>query len=131
MHQRAVELALQCLTDRQIAKVLGVTPQTIHNWKKNHPQFKTDLLAAKAEVDDYVESALFKRATGATVVEEQVVVVGGETQVVAKHKQLPPDTAAAFIWLKNRRPKDWKDKKEITGLDGEPITIRVIPGAGS
>ena len=28
-------------------------------------------------------------------------------------KRMPPDTAAAFIWLKNRRPKEWRDRRDV------------------
>ncbi|WGS85031.1 hypothetical protein [Methylomonas sp. UP202] len=34
-------------------------------------------------------------------------------EVVTTEKEALPDTSAAFIWLKNRRPKDWRDKIEI------------------
>ncbi len=32
-------------------------------------------------------------------------------------KQVSPDTTAQIFWLKNRKPKEWRDKKEteVTG----------------
>lgn len=38
-------------------------------------------------------------------------------------KHYPPDTVAAFIWLKNRQPKLWKDKIELK----EDINLNVFP----
>lgn len=38
------------------------------------------------------------------------------TKEVTKH--YPPDTTAAIFWLKNRKPNDWRDRKDITH-DGE------------
>jgi hypothetical protein len=37
-------------------------------------------------------------------------------------KYYPPDTAAAFIWLKNRR--GWKDKQELDHKT--PIPIKFV-----
>lgn len=28
-------------------------------------------------------------------------------------RELPPDTTAGIFWLKNRKPKDWRDKQEV------------------
>lgn len=42
-------------------------------------------------------------------------------------KEVPPDTVAALFWLKNRKPKDWRDKREteISGKDGQKLTIEL------
>jgi hypothetical protein len=40
-------------------------------------------------------------------------------------KHVPPDVAAAFIWLKNRRPAEWKDRHEVTGKDGGAIEMNI------
>lgn len=42
-------------------------------------------------------------------------------------KEVPPDTVAALFWLKNRKPKDWRDKREteLSGKDGEKLTIEL------
>lgn len=42
-------------------------------------------------------------------------------------RHIPADTTAAIFWLKNRRPKDWRDKQEheLTGKDGKPIETTV------
>ncbi|KXT63133.1 hypothetical protein [Lactococcus sp. DD01] len=42
-------------------------------------------------------------------------------------KEVPPDTTAALFWLKNRKPKDWRDKREteLSGKDGEKLTIEL------
>lgn len=38
-------------------------------------------------------------------------------------KHYPPDTGAAFIWLKNRQPHKWKDKVEVK----EDINLNIFP----
>lgn len=42
-------------------------------------------------------------------------------------KEVPPDTVAALFWLKNRKPNDWRDKREteISGKDGDKLTIEL------
>lgn len=42
-------------------------------------------------------------------------------------KEVPPDTVAALFWLKNRKPNDWRDKREteLSGKDGEKLTIEL------
>jgi hypothetical protein len=71
---------------------------------------------------------LFRRATGYSHPETKVFCgEWGERQVkVTKH--YPPDTAACFIWLKNRRPEKWRDvqKLEHSGVNGGPIETRTF-----
>ena len=40
-------------------------------------------------------------------------------------KQVVPDTTVQIFWFKNRKPKQWRDKREIevTGGDDGPIKI--------
>ncbi|WP_406840826.1 helix-turn-helix domain-containing protein [Lactococcus lactis] len=42
-------------------------------------------------------------------------------------KEIPPDTIAALFWLKNRKPNEWRDKREteITGKDGNDLSINI------
>ena len=35
-------------------------------------------------------------------------------RMITYTEHFPPDTAAAFIWLKNRQPHRWRDKKEVS-----------------
>ena len=44
-------------------------------------------------------------------------------------REIPPDTAAAFIWLKNRRPDKWRDKHEedLKDNDERPVIIDIRP----
>ena len=34
-------------------------------------------------------------------------------EVKRVRKQVVPDTTAQIFWLKNRKPEDWRDKREI------------------
>lgn len=95
------------LTNEQIAKNMGVGLSTLYSYQKQYNEIAQALKKGK-EVSDYeVENALYRRAVGCTVTE--IVEIDGE-KVKETTKTVPPDTAAAFIWLKNRRPDKWRDK---------------------
>ena len=56
----AVELmARRGFTDKDIAVCLGVTEQTINNWKKAHPDFFESLKDWKDHADGNVERSIY------------------------------------------------------------------------
>lgn len=65
-------------------------------YKLNHPE------ATKQEIDDYAAEKVPTR--------ERIELFQNEREV-------PPDTTAAIFWLKNRKPDEWRDRKE-TELSG-------------
>lgn len=121
----AVELmARRGFTDKEIARCLGVTEQTVNNWKKAHPDFFESLKEWKDHADQNVERSLYERATGYTApdtkaqwVEGAEVVDGnvvktGRWEYAEMKKHYPPDTTAQIFWLKNRKKDEWRDKLE-------------------
>lgn len=146
-------------TDKEIAEFFNVEESTINNWKLAHPEFLESLKKGKIIADAEVANALHKRAvgykydevtfeklavneTGMSIDEEGDI---GATKVEAYKrkvitKEVPPDVAAANIWLKNRRGKvdkaaqRWADKVEtgITDTEGNdvPVTIFELPNNG-
>lgn len=114
-------------TDAQLAELFEVNIDTIHEWKKVYPQFSDILKAAKAIPDDEVEQSLLKRAKGYDLQTTKYANESGE-MVVREGKHFPPDTVACIFWLKNRRPKEWRDKivQEFSGEDGGPAILQII-----
>ena len=94
------------LTDEQIAHNMGITPSTLYSWKTSHPEISESLKKGKDVADYEVENALFKRALGFQY-DEVTLECGIETKRVTK--MVAPDTGAAAMWLKNRRPDKWRD----------------------
>ena len=114
------------LTDKQIAKKMGISEVTLNSYKKKYPKFFKSLKKGKEVVDYEVEKALLKRALGYEYTE--VTEEGG---VVTKKvtKEVKPDTTAQIFWLKNRKPDEWRDKKNID-LDINKIPdINLVRGA--
>jgi hypothetical protein len=116
--ERIVENAGKAaLTDAQLAGVLGVNECAIHRWKVD-PAFVQALKKGKAQADKSVEDSLYVRAIGYTYDEVTVDEKNG-TKTVTKH--MAADPTAMIFWLKNRKPKQWRDRREVTGADGAPI----------
>jgi hypothetical protein len=116
--EAAYKLTLLGLTDAQLAIYLGVTEQTVNNWKVKHPEFFESIKKGKELADVAVVQSLYKRATGFEYTEQHVEKIKvGENQerIVTKavKKQVVPDTTATIFWLKNRQPKAWRDKVEV------------------
>ena len=76
------------LTDEQIAENLGISTSTFYDYKSKHSEFSESLKKGKEVVDYEVENALLKNALSGNI-------------------------TAQIFWLKNRRPKQWKDKVEV------------------
>lgn len=79
------------LTNEQIAQNMGITRQTLNVWSKKYSSISDALKKGKEVVDYAVENALLKNALGG-------------------------DTTAQIFWLKNRKPKQWRDKPEQDAL---------------
>lgn len=118
---RVTAWARDGLTDKQIAKNMGIGEKTIHEWKKRFPAFSTALKKGKEVVDIEVENSLHKRAMGfeyeevTTEIREIPDGKGGikqEKHIKRTKKFIPPETTAMIYWLKNRRPDKWRDRPE-------------------
>lgn len=103
------------LTDEQLAKNIGITPSTLYAWKAKFPEISEALKKGKEVVDIEVENALLKRAKGYRYVEERTKIENGRiTEIITVTKEVPPDVGAAAMWLKNRKPKAWRDRPDAS-----------------
>ena len=104
------------LTDEQIAKNLGIAYSTFREYKNKHSALSAALKRGKEVVDIEVENALLKRALGYKydeVTKERDKDTGELVVTKVVTKEVIGDTTAQIYWLKNRKPEDWRDKKEI------------------
>lgn len=131
---KLTEWALSGLTDEQIASNMGIGRSTLYEWKAKHEVITNALKKGKEVVDIQVENALLKSALGYdyTEVTEERIDDTGE-MVVAKKvtKHILPNTTAQIFWLKNRKPAEWRDRKDLehSGKDGGPIQIEALTSA--
>ena len=100
-------------------------------YKKDYPELNELLKKGKDKADYKVENALFKKATGYTYEEvtreEFENPDTGERElrivkVVTKH--VAPDVGAIVFFLKNRKPKHWKDNPHKVKFDKEILELR-------
>ena len=93
------------LTDDQIAQNMGIGYSTLQTWKGKYQDIQDTLKKGKEVVDFEVENALLAAA-------------------------LEGNTTAQIFWLKNRKPKKWRDKPPEGKLtDAENNLLDAITGA--
>lgn len=110
------------LVDKQIAEdKIIINEATLCRWKNRFPQIMQALKKGKEVVDREVENSLLKRAMGYDYIETTEELVKnpdtGESEMkITKriNKHMAPDTTALIYWLKNRKPVEWRDKKELS-----------------
>ena len=118
-------MARDGLIDEQIAKNLGIAYSTFKVYKNKHVAFSSALKKGKEVVDREVENALLKKAMGHIQVVKKAfkvkeVLYEGGRRVSEKEKivtadeemYIPPDTTAQIFWLKNRKPEEWRDRRD-------------------
>ena len=76
------------LTNEQIANNLGIGITPFYTMPKDHSELMKPLKKGKEVVDYEVENALLKNALSGNI-------------------------TAQIFWLKNRKPKQWKDKVDL------------------
>lgn len=123
--EQVKKLAMLGLTDEQLATYFDVGVVTIRNWKAKYPEFLSALKDGKDHADAEVARSLYQRATGYSHEAVKIFNDQGSPLLVPYIERYPPDTTACIFWLKNRRPKEWRDRQEHTGSDGGPLEITV------
>lgn len=101
------------MTHEDIAEKIGVKARTLAAWERSSEKLGKALAESREQADAKVEAALLKKALGFKTTEKKYVVKpDGKEEVTTVTKEVPPDAAAASVWLKNRRPDKWRDKPE-------------------
>lgn len=120
--QVAEAWARRGLNDEQIAYNLGIGKTAFYEYQNRYPEFAEAVKRGKLPANLVMENAFFKKGKGFEYTERTVESVQKDGSVEIRNiktttKYFPPDTAAAFIWLKNREPDLWKDKLDVdTGV---------------
>ena len=90
-----------------VAKELGISLRKLYKLYGGKDQvLKAELLIPLTTLE--VENALLKKACGFIITEEKEK--GDEVTTV--HKEVPPDTTAARLWLESKCPEIWRQKSE-------------------
>lgn len=94
-----VRVAFRAGADWHLAAHLAkVSRQALEQYQERHPDIKQQWADARAEADGRIVKCLYDKAkTG--------------------------DLGAICFWLKNRRPDEWRERREIVGDKGNPVAI--------
>jgi len=100
-------------TNREIAHALDVAEGTYYRWLHEHPELREASKLGKEAADERVEQSLYRRATGYSYDAIKIMQYEGAVIVEPYVEHVPPDTNAASLWLRNRKPAEWRDKTEV------------------
>lgn len=113
------------LSDKQIARNIGIAVSTFYEWKKKFPDFARALSEAKEKPKLELENSMFKLATGQMFVEETRTTLDPQGQRVTKidkvKKQLPPNPQIQMFLARAWMPEKYKEDRmtEIDELIGD------------
>ena len=88
-------------TDAEIATRLDISVDSLYTYKRKFSEFSDILKNTREAVDGQVENKLLEKA-------------------------LAGDTTAIIFWLKNRRPKQWRDKPSEESIAREANGERIV-----
>ena len=98
------------LTIPQMSSFLNISSVTFAAYQKD-AKFLNAVKKGKLKADTEVVKSLYFRALGYSHPDVHITNYLGEVIITPIIKHYPPDTAACFIWLKNRC--GWRDKTEM------------------
>lgn len=106
-------LARSGMTAAEIAAEMGIAERTLYKWRGEHEEFMQALNEGRELADYVVEDALFQQAKGYRVKEVRKERTPSGERRVELVREVPPDTTACIYWLKNRKPEQWRDRREV------------------
>jgi len=120
------EMARDGLDDMQIAAKIGYTAPYFCDLKKTQSELSEALKRGRKPLNYYVESSLFKRATGLKVKSTTTRQIRDKNtgeiiseEVITTETELPPDTASMAFWLKQRKSGKWNKEPEKIEHSGD------------
>jgi hypothetical protein len=136
---QARELCENGATLVELAAFFQVSTFTIHQWRNRYPAFASAIKVGREASDNRVERALYERATGYSIETVKLFRDGpkydetgcrtedGKVTRVVVTEHIPPDTTACIFWLKNRRPREWRDKHDLNVNGTVNFDHRLVP----
>lgn len=139
-------------TNDKMAEFLNVSITTFKTWMATYPDFLAAVKKGREDADAAVVKSLYTRARGYTVREvtedhtkkqatpgditvDEEGELGQEYEVKptvrVTIKEIPADPTSMIFWLKNRRPAEWRDKKDIDANVNGQIIFKFEQDAGN
>jgi hypothetical protein len=112
-NEQVYKLCLLGADDKKIADFFNIQESTLNLWKKKHPEFMESIKRGKEIADFEIANSLYQKAKGYKRKAIQFATFQGQITDREEYiEDIPPDTAAAIFWLKNRQKNQWRDKTE-------------------
>lgn len=147
--EQAYRVCLLGATNENLALFFDVAVSTIHEWRNTHVEFSDAIRRGKIAADVEVAGSLFGTTKDRTIIKQvpfktKNVFYNDEgkrieregVEIIEVKEVIPADFRAQQFWLKNRQPKDWKDKQEVDHTSGgqritQPAAIEIVNPNGS
>lgn len=114
--EKAKRYALLGLSNAEIAGALDINEETFYAWKRKYPAFSEMVEEGKLAADAEVANSLYMRARGGLRMPAVKIFLPKDSTepVYAPYEEvLVPDVGAAKLWLTNRQPQRWRERKEV------------------
>lgn len=105
------------LNEKQIAERMGITQQSLENYKKKYPELANALINGRRDLVCELKDSLRRKARGYFYTETKITTRdenGKVTKVIEENKKYAhPDTGAIHLLLKNF-DKEWHNDDIVT-----------------
>lgn len=118
------EMALT-MTEKQIAKTLGVGYSSFREYKRQYPALTSTLKKGRQELVMELRSVLIQRAKGFHYEEKKIIEEHGE--VVREERTVKkslPDVAALNLLLKNYDKENWANDPQMLDIRKKELELR-------
>ncbi|MBQ7593240.1 MAG: hypothetical protein IJU48_02665 [Synergistaceae bacterium] len=111
----AEEYAKELLTDKLIAKKLGINIDTFYTWSKKYTEFSDAVKRGKEAANSDLVKHMYASAKGYDVEEEETTVILDANKQptgfkkTTRKRHIPPSTTMQIFLAKNRMPEDFRD----------------------
>lgn len=117
----------QLSTEKQIAKMLGISARSWENYKVKYPELREALANSKQELIVELKNKMKQKALGFEYkeVKKQITEVNGERRTVIKEytRYAQPDLGAMHLLLKNLDPSWRNDDMTTVELKKEKLKL--------
>jgi hypothetical protein len=112
-------------TTKGYAKAFGVSEDTINLWLRTDEGFIKAIRKGGMIADGNVAKRLYERSIGYEHDDVHMSAYMGDVTATPIRKYYPPDTQAAAMWLRNRRPDLWRTDAQLATRvpDGEDENV--------
>lgn len=128
--RQAEQLCRLGATRADLAKFFECSDSQLCAWANRYEEFQSAIRVGREPADDRVEMSFYQRCVGFTHQTERTTreveyfddEESGERRsrvkkevTISEEVYYPPEWGAAFAWLKNRRPAQWRDRHDLNG----------------